>query len=713
MWTRKRVLILAAVASVALGTIVVVARGGSGGTDETIIVPRPVETRTLRDVLTVSGTLRRDELRKINSPIDGRVSEVSVADGDEIDVGDTLFSLDGRAAVAVPGEFSFFRSLDVGSDGPDVEQLEQILADSGYSPGGVDRAFTESTRRALARWQLERGYGGATPEPDETVSVSLSANNAGYRIGKQNSAAAVIVPSVPARPAVARAAAGTPEKPSIEVSVSPTAVNEGASVTFTFTSDPAPATARTIQLTIGGSAGGGESSEDSDYKDLPGSFVFPAGATTHTISTNTFVDKVIEEDEEITVTLSTQFGNDPNYIVGPINSATATIRANGSNLVPEITMTVNSDVVDEGQNIMVTLKSSVELNRDLEIYFGADGSTTPETDYAELDESVTLNAGSTETTLSISARSDDAVEPDETIRVFLLRDPKKPSNYTIGSPSEVTVKIRSGDVPELTLVGGGQVAEGGSIAFTILASEPVVEDTSVNYQVSGSARAGDDYKVLPGTAVIPAGASSVTLVVETVDDDVVFLPSDMIVADWPARIGRVEVDEGEFVLQGSVLLTLTEPDFTVTLQLSPSDRSKLEVGLETTVELEAGGQDVPGTITQLDDNATVSDDGKETYEGVVDVKETLAAVDGAKVSVDATLSERVDVLAVPVAAVTSSGGKQVVRVIDDKGKIRRVEVEVGLVDDEFIEIKKGLGAGDLVVVSVDSEAAASGEGGGG
>jgi multidrug efflux pump subunit AcrA (membrane-fusion protein) len=728
--TRKRqVLAGVALAVVAIGAILVV-RSGSGGTDEAqLIVPRPVERRTLQDVLTISGELRREEIRKINSPVDGRVSQVHVDDGDEVDVGDAIFALDGRSAVAVPGDFAFFRPLDPGSDGPDVRQLEQILADSGYRPGAVDTLFTESTRSALARWQIDHGYGGLTPEPDETVTVSLQANSAGYDIGKANTIAVTIGPSVPGsvgaasssdvaiRPAIAtkdlshahlasltsRVAAGTPDKPSIEVSVSPSEIDEGDDVTFTFTADPAPAASTTIDIATAGDATGGDSAEDSDYTEIADTFVFPAGQTSFQITVDTFVDEVVEDDEEITVSLSDQFGNDPNYIVGPVNEATAVIRANGDELTPVLTLTADTDVIAEDGSATLTLESTVELNRDLDVSVSVVGSATPGRDYTELDDEVTLTAGSTETTLTLSGRSDDEVERDEFVTVSIVAgsDP-----YAIGSPSRVTVVIESDDVPEMNLLGGGRVSEGGSTSFTIVADEAVVEDTSVNYQVSGSADPGVDYEALPGTVVMRAGTSVVTVPIRTLDDDVVFQPSDMIVADWPARVGTVQVDEGEFVLQGEVVLTLTEPDFTVTLSVSPSDRSELAVAQAVTVELEAGGQEVPGVIIELDDNATVADDGAETYEGVVDVTEELAGVDGASVSIDVTLDERVDVLAVPVAAVLSTGGEHQVRVVDDDGKIERVNVEVGLVDDEFIEIVSGLDGDELVIVSVDSEAVA-------
>ena len=100
---------------------------GESGDSPIEILTDSVGRQTLRDELTLNGELRRDELSTINSPFDGRVSQVGIADGEEIAAGDVILSLDGRPAVAANGEFSFYRTLDVGSDGPDVLQLERIL----------------------------------------------------------------------------------------------------------------------------------------------------------------------------------------------------------------------------------------------------------------------------------------------------------------------------------------------------------------------------------------------------------------------------------------------------------------------------------------------------------------------------------------------------------------------------------------------------------
>ena len=300
--------------------------------------------------------------------------------------------------------------------------------------------------------------------------------------------------------------------------------------------------------------------------------------------------------------------------------------------------------------------------------------------------------------LTFQTRNDSLVEPDEELWVTVLTNADE--TYTVGTPKSALGVIESDDLPELTISGGGGIGEGGNAEFVIKADQPVVEDTSINYRLSGSATAGLDYNELPGTVIMLAGESQVTVQIETIDDDVVFLPGDMVVASWPARIGTVSVDDGEFILLGQQVLTLTEPDFTITLTLNPTDRGNLEVGMEVEVELQASDQDaVPGVILELDETATVSSDGSERYEGVIQTFEDLDAVDGANVNVDVTREEKVDVITVPVAAVLQDGqGNDVVRVVLTDGTTRQVQVKVGLSEGAFVEITEGLSGDELVLV---------------
>ena len=729
IWTLSSI---GVVAVVLVGLFVWPGVGGDSDSSSSVndgptFVVAPVELRTLSDDITVRGEIRRDQLQRITSGVDGQVSSVLVDDGDTINAGDVLYAIDGRAAVAVDGEFSFFRRLDVGSDGPDVLQLETILSSEGYDVGVVDQLYTESTRAGLREWQIDRGYGGASPEPNENIIVSLSSNSAGYTIGAKNTVAIELQPSVPNQELVSGSTGSLggenyyvkreirnqflgatnlvfqnngpviqSDRPEVEVTVNPSSVTEGATATFTFTSDIAMPADTVVEYIVTGSA-----TADDDYEDDPldGSFIFPQGATSYTLDVATLTDEVIENVEELTIEVGNGFviNEDDAYIPGPLNEATLEITSPAGD-VQTIEVRATTVSTSEGGNLTFEFETDLVRNEETTITFSVWGTAISGSDYFAEDLEVDLPANAETVTVTFQTRDDKWVEQDETLWVTITSNPDE--DYVIGTQESSSGIIESNDMPELTIEGGGNVGEGGNAQFTIKADQPVVEDTSINYQLRGSASPGSDYKELPGTVVMLAGESEVTVQIETIDDDVIFLPGDMVVASWPARIGTVSVDDGEFILLGQQVLTLTEPDFTITLTLNPTDRGNLEVGMEVEVELQASDQDaVPGVIIELDETATVSADGSERYEGVIETSESLDAVDGANVNVDVTREEKIDVITVPVAAVLQDGqGNDVVRVVLSDGTTTQVRVEVGLSEGAFVEITEGLTGNELVLV---------------
>jgi peptidoglycan hydrolase-like protein with peptidoglycan-binding domain len=79
--------------------------------------------------------------------------------GAVVAVGQTLYEVDGRPVIAVAGSRPFWRDLAQGmTDGPDVAQLEQALADLGYGAGvTVDNHYTWATASAVKKWQRDLG----------------------------------------------------------------------------------------------------------------------------------------------------------------------------------------------------------------------------------------------------------------------------------------------------------------------------------------------------------------------------------------------------------------------------------------------------------------------------------------------------------------------------------------------------------------------------
>jgi multidrug efflux pump subunit AcrA (membrane-fusion protein) len=992
--------------------------------DETMVVDpgidraiaESVSVRTLTDEITIRGELRRDELQVVTAAVDGKVGHVSVADGDTVQAGDALLTVDGRQAVAVLGDFAFYRQLDVGSEGADVRQLENVLSAAGYQVGDVDSLYTEETRSGLAAWQADHGYIGAAPEADEVVTVTLQGNPAGYVVGPVNAVSVRIGPAATAGGELresqsaavvttaaavvdAVAVADTPV-PTVSLTSMAVVVQEGRPVVVTISADVAPVADLEIPVSVGGDVVVGD-----DYRATEATVVLPAGSTSVTFEIATVLDDDREAYEDLEVTIGGGFDSlaavapqtlavydarkavddllgrvgelvvdlaeqvdevadleatdevvttvearlvslgiltdaqaesgdidaaeaeniealqvtvDDTWVIsdrlssvtpveerivslgiittaeaesGDIDAAEAeniealqvtvddtwvisdrlssvtpveerivslgiitTAEAESGDIdaaeaeniealnqkvidivddmadsvdnvtvldryaaiktrddaaqdalvnvteldwraavaarddaaqdalvnvteldwraavaarddavddalkrsdeletaqdaldalqdeqqrldyrlasaretlrvaqaaryvlgdadevtvsiddpdvpdVPILVLRADGETVSEGGAATFTIETTVELVEDLDVFYVVEGSAAADADFNAPDGDITMKMGQERVTLSIPIRSDDDVEGDETLTVRLTADPA--GKYRLSDRDRATMLIESSDLPELTLVGGGDVAEGDTAVVTVVADQAPDTDTSVNYQVSGSAQAGQDYAVVTGTALLRAGERSVTVEIRTIDDDVVFMPDDMVVADWPVRVGTVSVEKGDYVQRGTPLFDLTEPVFTITLFASPTDRAKLAVGQSVTVNLDAGDQESPGTIVELDDNATVSG-SSETYEGVVEAVEDLVGVDGAVVTIDVVVEESLDAVVVPIAAVLSDGGQQTVRVVTPDGVIERRPIVTGMLDGAYVEVVSGVVAGEYVILEID------------
>ena len=127
--------------------------------EEQVIIIDEVGRSTLQDTVVVRGNVGREGRFVITGFSPQRVTSVSVEVDTEVRVGDEILRLDGRPMLATLGATPFYRPLDrfVG-DGPDVEQLEQLLEDAGFSPGTINQEFSSATGDALEDWQEANGY---------------------------------------------------------------------------------------------------------------------------------------------------------------------------------------------------------------------------------------------------------------------------------------------------------------------------------------------------------------------------------------------------------------------------------------------------------------------------------------------------------------------------------------------------------------------------
>jgi hypothetical protein len=123
----------------------------------------PVDSATLRDVVTVRGTPATDTARAVRVAGTGRVT-VAAQPGTPVEAGTVLLEIDGQPVVVLPGTRPMWRPLTVGTVGEDVAQLEAALHELGFDPGTVDRTATARTLAAWRALRTQAGYPGAATE---------------------------------------------------------------------------------------------------------------------------------------------------------------------------------------------------------------------------------------------------------------------------------------------------------------------------------------------------------------------------------------------------------------------------------------------------------------------------------------------------------------------------------------------------------------------
>ena len=87
----------------------------------------------------------------------GTLTSVEVADGDTVQAGQRLYTVDLRPVVAGVGTVPAFRDLAKGDSGADVAQLQLLLAAAGHYKGEITGKFASSTRDAVKAWQKDLG----------------------------------------------------------------------------------------------------------------------------------------------------------------------------------------------------------------------------------------------------------------------------------------------------------------------------------------------------------------------------------------------------------------------------------------------------------------------------------------------------------------------------------------------------------------------------
>jgi RND family efflux transporter MFP subunit len=196
---------------------------------------------------------------------------------------------------------------------------------------------------------------------------------------------------------------------------------------------------------------------------------------------------------------------------------------------------------------------------------------------------------------------------------------------------------------------------------------------------------------------------------------VIKAPNDGIVvyANDPNRFGvrnAPQIEEGATVRERQKIISIPDlTSFVVNTKVREAVVDKLQPGQRAKVTVDAfPGEVLTGTVRQiapLPDPSTFFNSDVKVYSTRVELDKPLPGLrPGMTASAEILITERDDVLSVPIRAVATYGGKDHVAVKKPDGGVEWREATLGVAtlgntDDEVVEVKEGLKAGESVAVN--------------
>lgn len=218
-----------------------------------------------------------------------------------------------------------------------------------------------------------------------------------------------------------------------------------------------------------------------------------------------------------------------------------------------------------------------------------------------------------------------------------------------------------------------------------------------------AALAAESTVQLPGGDELTAAQAAIVAAETGVEVARRALAETQLIAPVAGTIGQVPYVVGELASatpQTGGVTVIPEGPLEVVADFAESDAAGIEVGSLATVTFDAlAGTQAEGVVVAVDPVATTGATGLVTYSVRVQVENAPAAArEGMTASVAVLIEEATDVLVVPQGAITGSGDRASVLLLDQDGQAVATPVTIGLRGDTGTEITAGVKEGDVLVV---------------
>jgi hypothetical protein len=217
-------------------------------------------------------------------------------------------------------------------------------------------------------------------------------------------------------------------------------------------------------------------------------------------------------------TLSDAAGNNAVLNLNSVGSTTSVLV---DATVRTVTLSVNNaSITENGGVATVTATLSAASSSNVTVTLRYSGTATGGgTHYTASGTTITITAGNTTNTATITAVNNAVDETDKTVVV----DITGVTNGTESGTQQVTVTITDDDAPPSLSISDPSVAEGNAgtanLTFTVTLSAASGKAVSVDYATAdGTATAGSDYTNKSGTLTFAPGETSKTVAVTVAGD---------------------------------------------------------------------------------------------------------------------------------------------------------------------------------------------------
>ncbi len=295
--------------------------------------------------------------------------------------------------------------------------------------------------------------------------------------------------------------------PLVNLAVSPSSFGENGGTTTVTARLTNPSTqAVTINLSFSGAATSGV-----DYSASATTITIPAGSTAGSITLTGLNDFTFEGNESLVVDISNVTGGSENNT----QQVTATITDDES--APLVNLTLASNMLAEnGGTATVTATLTNPSTQAVTINLVFSGAATSGVDYSASATTITIPAGSTAGSITLTGLNDLTYENDESLVVDI-------STVTGGSENgtqQVTATISDDDSApsvQFQLANSSANEAAGNVTIVVTLSAPSAMATSVSFTLGGTAT-NVDRTVSASPLVIAAGQTSAAIVVSVIND---------------------------------------------------------------------------------------------------------------------------------------------------------------------------------------------------